>query len=90
MMRGRKVYGQSQEILCPFCGNQATARNGQGLPTCPHHTGKEINLKCACGGWLDIRESKFGTFFTCMDCGPVSWKKAWEINDLPIKSFEDL
>ncbi len=38
----------------------------------------------------DIRESKFDTFFTCMDCGPLSWKKAWEINDLPIKSFEDL
>ncbi len=89
-MRSRKIYGQSQELLCPFCGKQCIAKNGQGLPTCREHTGKEINLKCMCGKWLDIRESKFGTFFTCMDCGPVSWKRAWEINDLPIRSYEDL
>jgi hypothetical protein len=86
----RKVYGQSQEILCPFCGTQATTKNAQGLPVCHRHTDKEINLKCVCGGWLDVKESKFGTFFLCMDCGPVSYKKCFEINDLPIKSYEDL
>lgn len=86
----RKVYGQSKETLCPFCGNHATVKNNQGLPTCTHHVKKEVNLKCSCGGWLDVKESKFGTFFVCGECGPVSWKKAWEINDMPIKSFEEL
>jgi len=89
-MRGRKVYGQSQELLCPFCGERATVKNEQGLPTCTHHRHKEMNLKCVCGSWLDIKESKYGTFFVCMECGPVSWKKAWEINDLPIRVWEEL
>ena len=86
----RKVYGQSQEAVCPFCGNTATAKNEQGLPVCRNHTRAEINLKCVCGGWLDVRESKFGTFFVCMRCGPVSCKRAFEVNDLPLKSFEEL
>ncbi len=89
-MRGRKVYGQSQEIRCPFCGEQATVKNLQGLPTCTRHREREINLRCACGGYLDVKDGKYGTFFTCFDCGPVSWAKAWEINDLPIRSWEDL
>ena len=89
-MPPRKVYGRSQELHCPFCGEQATVKNGQGLPTCTRHQGKEINLKCACGDYLDVKEGKYGTFFTCMACGPVSWHKAWEFNDLPIRSYEDL
>lgn len=86
----RKVYGESQEVVCPFCGGQATAKNAQGIPVCHRHTSNEINLKCACGEWLDVKEGKYGTFFLCLRCGPVSPKKAFEINDLPLKSFEEL
>lgn len=86
----RKVYGQSQELQCPFCGGRATAKNGQGLPVCHRHTKDEINLRCVCGEWLDVRESKYGTFFTCMHCGPVSYRKGLEANDLPLKSVDEL
>lgn len=86
----RKVYGQSQQTPCPFCGSNVTAKNDQGLPVCHRHTKDEINLKCVCGEYLDVKESKYGTFFLCMRCGPVSYKKGMEINDLPLKSFEQL
>jgi hypothetical protein len=39
-------------------------------------------MKCACGGWLDMKVSKFGPFWVCMKCGPVSWRKAMEMNPL--------
>lgn len=86
----RKVYGQSQELQCPFCGSRATAKNEQGLPVCHRHTKNEVNLKCVCGEYLDVKESKYGPFFTCMNCGAVSYKKGLEINDLPMISYEDL
>lgn len=86
----RKIYGQSQELNCPFCGGRATAKNSQGLPVCHRHTKSELNLKCVCGEWLDVREGKYGTFFTCLRCGPVSYKRGLEVNDLPLKSVEDL
>lgn len=86
----RKVYGQSQETICPFCGGTCTTKNGQGIPVCHRHVSNEINLKCVCGQWLDVKEGKFGTFFLCMNCGPVSPRKAFEANDLPIRSYEDL
>lgn len=89
-MGPRKVYGQSQEVNCPFCGGSATSKNEQGLPVCRNHTKAEINLKCVCGEYLDVKESKYGTFFLCMNCGSVSAKKAFEINDLPLRSFEDI
>lgn len=86
----RKVYGESGNLVCPFCGQVATTKNEQGLPVCRHHTSDEIDLKCVCGGWLDIKESKYGTFFVCMECGPVSYKRGLEINNLPLPRVEDL
>lgn len=90
MAFGKKVYGQSQQLQCPFCGGQATVKSEQGLPVCHRHTKLEINLKCACGDWLDVKEGKYGTFYLCMKCGPISPKKMFEINDLPLKSYEDV
>jgi len=86
----KKVYGESGRTICPFCGADATTKNPQGLPVCRHHTRDEINLKCACGEWLDIKESKYGTFFLCMRCGPVSYKRGLEMNNLPLGNAEDL
>lgn len=86
----RRVYGQSQKLICPFCGNLATAKNEQGLPVCRHHAKNELNLKCVCGDWLDVREGKYGTFFLCINCGPVSYSKGLESNNLPLPRLEDL
>lgn len=77
----RKVYGQSQVNTCPFCGEHAYDKNCQGVPVCRTHKDALIpDVKCACGGFLDIREGKFGTFFTCMECGTVSMSRMLEIN----------
>lgn len=71
-----KRYGQSSVSQCPFCGGQAFAKNDQGIPCCTKHkTLKMPDVKCICGGWLDQRESKFGVFYTCMKCGPISFSK---------------
>ena len=94
-MRGKKVYGQSQITSCIFCGSTATTKNDQKVPVCQKHKGAILNdFKCVCGEYLDIRESKFGMFFTCMRCGTVSLSKAlefnqvWDENNLP--SVDDL
>lgn len=77
----RKTYGESGNQSCIFCGGQATVKNGRGLPVCRHHVRDERDLKCACGGWLDVKDSKYGTFFLCIHCGPVSYKKGLEMNE---------
>lgn len=80
-MRIPKVYGQSSMSLCPFCASQASTKNAQGVPVCRHHVDRSMpDLKCMCSGWLDQRESKFGVFYTCMRCGPVSFSRMMEIN----------
>ncbi len=85
-----KKYGQSQTIACPFCGDAATSKNSQGLPVCRHHTKDEMNLKCVCGDYLDIKEGKYGAYFSCFHCGNISWSKAMEMNNLPLQKIEDL
>ena len=75
----KKVYGQSQATECYFCDKRATTENSQGAPTCIDHKSKDIGLKkCLCGKYLEIRKSKFGIFFLCSSCGPISIKKAKE------------
>ena len=77
----KKVYGQGQTAQCPFCGDSAYEMNEQNVPVCKAHKQHQMpGLKCVCGGWLDHRKSKYGVFFTCMDCGPVSFKKMLEVN----------
>jgi hypothetical protein len=80
-MRLPKRYGQSSVAQCPFCGGQAYAKNKQNVPVCTKHKELELpDLKCICGGWLDQRESKFGVFYTCMKCGPISFSKMLSVN----------
>lgn len=76
----RKVYGSYQQSKCPFCGKIATAKNKLGISVCRDHTKTEgLDIKCTCGAWLDIRDGKFGTFFLCENCGPISMSKGMEI-----------
>jgi len=80
-MKFRKVYGQTRVDECPFCGKQAVSKNSQGVPVCVKHKDRELlDLKCVCGGWLDLRDGKFGPYFFCMSCGNVSFRKAIEMN----------
>jgi hypothetical protein len=83
----RKVYGQSAVSNCPFCGDNAYSKNPQGVPVCKAHSKALLqNLKCHCGDWLDIRESKYGAFFTCMKCGAINMRKMLEVN-MPLKPY---
>jgi hypothetical protein len=76
-----KRYGQSSVSSCPFCGGQAFAKNEQGVPCCTKHKHLKMpDVKCICGRWLDQRESKFGVFYTCMECGTVSFSKMMSVN----------
>lgn len=91
IMVRKKIYGQSRNEECPFCGKISSTNNEQGIPTCQDHKKTELlDLKCMCGDWLDLKQGKYGPFFICMQCGPVSFKKALELNDYPLKSIEDL
>ena len=83
-------YGMSQDTPCPFCGDKTTIKNAQGLPVCNKHRNEEINLKCVCGSWLDVKNGKFGAYFFCEHCGNIGYKKGLEMNDLPLKGIGDL
>ena len=76
-MFNKKVYGQSQTNSCAFCSKIATTKNSQELPACVEHI-KNIqeSKKCVCGEFLDIKQSKWGAFYLCKNCGPISPKKA--------------
>lgn len=76
----RKVYGQSQNTKCVFCEKLATKKNKQGFTTCIDHVNEIMpDKKCICGEWLDIKESKWGAFYVCPNCGPISLTKANEM-----------
>jgi|TARA_B100002003_G_scaffold249312_1_gene285310 hypothetical protein len=80
-MKMRKVYGKSREDSCPFCGKQGVTKNSQGIPVCLEHKETKLNdLKCICGEYLDIKEGKFGSYFNCINCGNINFKKALEMN----------
>ena len=78
-----KVYGQSKNSGCIFCGKQSIRMNAQGIPVCVAHKDSVLNdFKCACGCWLDQREGKWGPYWLCQDCGIVSIRKALEFNEI--------
>ena len=90
-MRYKKVYGQSRANICPFCGDTATTTNDQGVPVCLAHKKEELlDLKCICGEWLDLKQGKYGPFFTCMTCGAVNFQKGLELNGYPLQSVDSL
>ena len=82
-----KKYGESRIDSCPFCGKISTTKNEQKIPVCINHKNEKLpEMKCICGEWLDIQESKFGSYFRCMRCGNISFKKAMEINQIKPRS----
>ena len=89
-MYRKKVYGESRTNTCVLCGSLSTVKNAQGLPVCRHHVREEILLRCSCSSLLEVKQSRYGVFFTCMHCGTVSLSKGLEINNLPLRSIDDL
>jgi transcription elongation factor Elf1 len=76
-----KKYGQSKKENCPFCGKDSVSVNSQGVPVCLNHKDNKIlDLKCACGAFLDVRSGKFGPYFNCMNCGNINFRKGLEMN----------
>lgn len=78
-----KKYGQSKVERCPFCGQQGTTQNSQGVSVCRAHKDDMLDLKCLCGKPLDIREGKWGAYCNCLVCGNMNMRKALEINGSP-------
>ena len=75
-----KRYGESKTVTCPFCSKQALTKNKQKIPVCQTHVNDIIpEIKCVCGSYLELKEGKFGPFFTCINCGAVNFKKGMEM-----------
>jgi len=83
-LRIPKKYGQSKANFCPFCEQQAIIANKQKLPVCIKHKNTLLQeIRCLCGSYLDIKEGKFGPFFTCINCGIINMRKALELAQVP-------
>ncbi len=69
---------------CIICGGMSTVYNSQQLPVCKKHADFEaLELRCpVCKSHLDIRKGKFGSFFTCISCGPISVHKLKRFGNL--------
>jgi len=81
--KGKKIYGSSKTVRCPFCDRLATNKNDQGIEVCHKHTKESIKeIKCICGSWLEPRSGKFGRYFNCMECGNINYDKAMEIKQM--------
>jgi hypothetical protein len=59
---------------CFFCGDAVIAYNKQALPVCGKCKNKEYHAeKCPiCKGFLDERQGKYGTYFSCVRCS-INW-----------------
>jgi predicted RNA-binding Zn-ribbon protein involved in translation (DUF1610 family) len=66
---------------CIFCRRQAVVKNTQGFPVCVVHRSEALpDMNCVCGNGLSVKDGKYGAFFLCPDCGPISLKKVLDIN----------
>ncbi|MFP4403692.1 MAG: hypothetical protein ACLFPJ_05045, partial [Candidatus Woesearchaeota archaeon] len=81
-------YGQSKTETCVFCSKNATTQNLQGFAVCKEHKSKQMeDKKCVCGEYLDLKKGKYGMFYICINCGPMSLSKVDEmkVNNSNIK-----
>ncbi len=80
-MYRKKTYGESKTTKCPFCERPATARNNQAVPVCETHRNEPLrDMKCVCGGPVEILVGKWGPYGKCDRCGNVSWHKILEMS----------
>ena len=82
-MRIPKRYGEGLVNKCPFCDRTATTTNNQGVSVCHRHKKSHLGeLKCVCGEYVEQRKGKHGVYFFCINCGNISAKKIFEVNDV--------
>ena len=75
-----KKYGAYKKTNCPFCDEPATTHNAQEIPVCRPHKDKELeDVKCICGSYLALEIGTYGPFFSCVNCGNLSFKKGLEM-----------
>ncbi len=87
-MFNKKVYGQSKTEQCYFCDKNALSKNSQGILVCEKHKNQSVAAKkCICGETLSIKESKWGAFFLCKNCGPISLTKAKQNENLKTSEY---
>ncbi len=85
-----KRYGESKTNKCPFCEKDAFSQNKQKIPTCKDHKDTQLQeVKCVCGSWLDMKEGKYGVFFTCINCGALNLRKVLEMNNIQRQKAEN-
>jgi len=78
-----KQYGKSKVEKCPFCEQQATITNKQGLIVCRSHSNAKLgDMKCLCGKYVDLKIGKWGVYFSCLSCGNMNAKKIFEVNNV--------
>ena len=76
-----KKYGSYKVDSCPFCHKNATTKNSQQVPVCITHKNSIVqDLTCFCGEYLELKDGKYGIYFTCLNCGNFNIKKALEMN----------
>ncbi|MFT4303012.1 MAG: hypothetical protein ACMXYG_00465 [Candidatus Woesearchaeota archaeon] len=82
----KKIYGESRKDNCYFCTKHALGENSQGLPACKDHITEILpDKRCSCGEYLDIKKSKWGAFFVCKNCGPISLNKSLNLDSSGFK-----
>ncbi len=86
----KKIYGANKQETCFLCGSISTALNDEGLPVCVCHRKEKGNFRCVCKEWLDVKKSKYGVFFTCINCGVISYSKGLKMNDMPLKAINNI
>ena len=69
----------------------ATTHNAQEVPTCRIHKEKELeDIKCICGALLDRDVGAYGPYFSCVNCGNLSFKKGLEMRKPVVNAAEKL
>lgn len=82
-MRIPKRYGKGLVNKCPFCDRTATTTNSQGVSVCHRHKNSRLGeLKCVCGEYVEQRKGRHGVYFYCINCGNMSAKKIFEVNNI--------
>lgn len=84
-----KKYGASKRTNCPFCDKPATTHNAQEVPVCRSHKERELeDIKCACGAYLALEIGTYGPYFSCVNCGNLSFRKGLEMRRPTVKKQE--
>lgn len=48
-----------------------------------------MEIMCTCGSWLELRDGKYGTFFLCENCGPISKSKALQMKEITAEQVKE-